>query len=125
MLNSTEKKLNLFWLLILAWPPAGGVYKVIANAENWNHIALGMLSAGILFWALFIYVPQFRTVLPEKFFKKSFPLLFLSYIPSIAGYWEGGLSLTALIWPLMVYLFFSANDRLTLWAHERVKKGQG
>lgn len=47
---------------------------------------------------------------------KSFLPLLLSYIPSIIGNWNNGLSLTILVIPFIAYIFFPANERIQKWA---------
>ena len=48
----------------------------------------------------------------------SFPILFAAYIPSIIGYFNGGLSTASLIYSIILYLAFASNERLHKWAQE-------
>ena len=42
----------------------------------------------------------------------SFPVLFVAYIPSVIGYFNGGLSIASLIYPIILYLVFASDERL-------------
>lgn len=117
-MTSREKGLNLIWLLALSIPALGLSYSCIVNAESSVGYTLGFLTNALIFGALIYFVPKFNRRAPRSFMNNSFPILFAAYIPSIIGYFNGGLSTASLIYSIILYLAFASNERLHKWAQE-------
>ena len=119
-MTSREKALNLVWLLALSIPALGLSYSCIVNAESGVGYALGFLTDALIFGALFYFVPKHTRTTPKEFMNNSFPILFVAYMPRAIGYFNGGLSLASLIYPIILYLFLASSGRLHKWAQEPV-----
>lgn len=117
MLTKREKTLNVFWLVVLALPSVANIYSCISASKGMLSIALGFTSSLILFGSLIFFIQQHSTEKPLLFMNRSFFPLLLSYVPSIIGYWNHGLTLTTLLIPLIAYAFFPANERIQKWAN--------
>lgn len=70
----------------------------------------------LLLVALTCFAPGYASCVPRTYTKRTFPLPSVSYLPSVAGDWKWGLALTTLVYPLIVYAFVAASDRLHEWA---------
>lgn len=117
-MTSREKGLNLIWLLALTIPALGLSYSSIVNAESSVGYGLGFLTDALVFGALIYFVPKSNRTTPKKFINNSFPILFVAYIPSVIGYFNSGLSITSLIYPIILYLGIAPSGRLYKWAQE-------
>lgn len=117
-MTSREKGLNIIWLLALSIPALGLSYSCIVNAESSVGYALGFLTDVLVFGALIYFVPKYNRRVPRKFMNNSFPVLFVAYIPSVIGYFNGGLSIASLIYPIILYLVFASDERLHKWAQK-------
>lgn len=117
-MTNREKILNVIWLLALSIPALGLSYLCIVNAESSVGYGLGFLTDALVFGALIYFVPKYNRTTPKKFINISFPILFVAYIPSVIGYFNGGLSITSLIYPIILYLGIAPSGRLYKWAQE-------
>lgn len=117
-MTKREKGLNLIWLLALSIPAVGLSYSCIVNAESGVGSALGFVTDAIVFGPLFYFVPKYARNAPKDFMNKSFLVFFVAYIPSVIGYFNGGISLASLIYPIILYLFVASSGRLHRWARE-------
>lgn len=73
------------------------------------------MAIAIICGTLFYFLLRRHNYASWELISQSFPLLFCSYIPSILGHWMGGLALTNLIWPTVLYVFGIANPRFRNW----------
>ena len=117
-MTSREKVLNFIWLLALSIPALGLSYSCIVNAESSVGYALGFLTDALVVGALIYFVPKYNRGTPKKFMNNSFPILFVAYIPSVIGYFNGGISIASLVYPIILYLALASNERLHKWAQE-------
>lgn len=60
-----------------------------------------------------------RVVEPPALQNKTFLPFLIATVCVIIGYWNQGLSLVSLVWPLSLYVVFACNDRLLDWAKEK------
>ncbi|MCT1583767.1 hypothetical protein M3D57_01285 [Corynebacterium sanguinis] len=118
-LTSTERRLNLAWLLVVALSPVGLCISCLRSAHTPWQFALGVAAAACIAAALLRHVPTYSALAPRDFLSRSFPLLFASYVPSVIGHWQGGLALVALVHPLICYLFIASREHLHEWARRR------
>lgn len=119
MPNSTEQKLNIIWLALLAVPAASAIYSCLNVNESKVSIPAGAAAALLLFVVLGFFITKYKEYKPKPFFEKSFLPMLMVYVLCVIGYWSGGLSLTALAFPIVVYFFFSYSDRLQKWAQDK------
>lgn len=124
MPNTSERRLNIAWSLLLAIPAAGAIYKNLTMAENPLQLILGIAAVCTLFATLCWMATRFDKKLPKNFFDTSFGPFLLTYILTTAGYWNSGLSLVNLTLPVIVYFFFAGSDRLQKWAKSRGDQSQ-
>ncbi|MDK8306742.1 hypothetical protein QP866_09960 [Corynebacterium imitans] len=117
-MTSREKILNLIWLLALSIPALGLSYSCIVDAESSVGYALGILTDALVFGALIYFVPKYNRRTPKKFMNNSFPILFVAHIPSVIGYFNDGISIASLIYPIILYFTLASNERLHKWAQE-------
>lgn len=118
MLTNGEKGLNLAWLILITLPSVGLCYSCVLHSHSVMQTSLGILSAVLIFGALLLFVPRFNTVLPERLMKRSFPFFLVSYLPSAVGNWQLPTTLSTLIWPVILFLFFACSGRLHKWARQ-------
>lgn len=118
MLTTREKGINLAWLVLIALPSAGLCYFCILHFQSVGQLSLGVLSAVLLFGALFYFVPGHDLLSPKRLMKNSFPLFFASYFPSAIGDWQSPSTVSTLIWPIILFRFLGCSERLHEWARE-------
>lgn len=119
VLTKRQYLLNGVWFLLFAFFLLALIYGALLESAS----LLTKVTSGIAFIILVVVLAKnaarSRTVEPPHLQNKTFLPFLIATGCVILGYWNQGLSLVSLVWPLSLYVVFACNDRLLDWAKEK------
>lgn len=117
MLNAKEKITNVVpvvvWFVLTAAIPVDWISKNLGSAHTYLVVLNYLVFVGLfafVFWGMTTYTKT----RPREFWRKLFPKAAVLYLFAGIVSWQGWLSLTILILPVMWLVFFVVNER---WGH--------